>query len=157
MFSCPQGEKVFASTNPTICDDAAGSGFQMYTSNTSCACLKFVDSNTASYHTAEAACSIYPNGRLFVANSLDKIEMTRFKWSDYWIGLVRDTLETFKWVDNSISSYNDIKHLFYPGNAGLINDELGNEDCVEIMTWQSIGLNDLVCSDQRKYICEIFY
>lgn len=53
--------------------------------------------------------------------------------------------DAFTWIDGR-----SVQKSFW--NLGEPNDVLENEDCIEFLLK---GLNDLSCSRERKFICEM--
>ena len=137
-----------------VCDTSAG--YQIYVNETSTVsvCAKIV-LGKFNYNQSESACNETSSSRLFVADSVAKLELLRQEAGDpsgLWVGMDdREEEGRYVWADGRIVTQLEFDVLFYPGEP---NNYRGREDCV-CLKQNYVVLNDESCHGMFGYVCEI--
>ena len=104
---------------------------------------------------ANTTCSQYTGGRMYVANTLDKLsllfQLTSLK---VWVGL--DDLQeedNFRWADGKLMTSQERHELWYGNQPDNLN---GEENCATVKdgNWSSL-FNDQSCDYGFRPVCEI--
>ncbi|XP_005113289.1 alpha-N-acetylgalactosamine-specific lectin-like [Aplysia californica] len=134
-------------------------GFAMAALHNQQLCLKVIFSEQVNFTTARARCEAFDNGRLFVSDTVDKLNLLRqihdavMNGSRFnlYVGM-NDivTEDEFYWEDGRLVTEEEKKLLFQPGQP---DNYRGKEDCVMFLSHVH-KLNDCGCSLRLGYVCE---
>ncbi|XP_035829623.1 C-type lectin domain family 4 member M-like [Aplysia californica] len=150
-------ERLWDQVSDERCNMSAG--FAMAALHNQQLCLKVIFSEQVNFATARARCEAFDNGRLFVSDTVDKLNLLRqihdavMKGSRFnlYVGM-NDivTEDEFYWEDGRLVTEEERRLLFNPGQPS----NSGNEDCVMFAS-RIHRLNDVPCYFKSGYVCEI--
>ena len=145
----PRTHLSFIESPYARCNDVTNDGFSLHNLEDSSVCIK-TSTESVPYDEAKLACQAYPNGRLFVSDSLEKISL--ITESRVYVGLSDAiTEDVWVWADGRGMTQNQRTGLFKDGEPNNSN----NEDCALLWNNYDTQLNDDKCSISRQYVCEI--
>ena len=131
------------------CNDVNKDGFTLHHPDDSSVCIK-ISTEAVPYDEAKEACQAYPNGRLFVSDSLEKISLITV--DGVFVGLSDAiTEDMWVWADGRGMTQNERTGLFADGEPN--NNR--NEDCAALLDIYDTQLTDMQCSIRQRYVCEI--
>ena len=107
-----------------------------------------------SYTSAKVTCAGFPDSRLFLADSREKLDLLELvsDINTLWVGLDDVDVEgEMRWSDGRKLTYRERVDLFPSPQP----DNLTDEDCVYLRkSWN--GLNDAPCNGYEYYVCETY-
>ena len=145
VYSTYDESLLFSQCDPNL-------GFFLYVAGNMVVCIK-LEETKATYNTARESCTGFINGRLFVMDTVQKMQLLiKIRQSAFtWIGLDDQLAEdVFVWSNGRNMTVEERDALFIgvePNNSG------GNEDCTAL--YLNDALNDAWCDVKFGYACEI--
>ena len=143
------------------CDSV--SGFSCHLLAATAVCIK-QSSTSKSYADAEAECQVNTDGRLFISDTAEKMDLMEHIYSDgviasndfVWVGVDdRSNEDTWVWADGRAMTTDERSALFKPTQPNNIN----GQDCGALKKSSAsanVLLEDQDCNNNSYYhICEI--